>query len=154
MAETFIYVTYIRTTPEKLWNALTRPEFTREYWFGATQDCRWEAGSPWELRFADGSIADRGEVLEIEPPNHLVLSWSNVFRPECAAEGATRASFTLEPAGENVKLTVKHEIDRDNSVFLKALSNGWPLVLSSLKSLLETGQPLEGTDRARKCAAG
>jgi len=154
MTETFIYVTYIRTTREKLWNALTKPEFTREYWFGATQDCTWEMGAPWTLLFADGSTADRGEVLEVDPPNRLVLSWSNVFRPECAAEGPSRASFMLEPAGDNVKLTVTHEIDRENSVFLKALSNGWPLVLSSLKTLLETGHALEGTNRAGKCASG
>jgi uncharacterized protein YndB with AHSA1/START domain len=155
MTETFIYVTYIRTTAEKLWDALTKPEFTREYWFGSSQDCQWETDSAWKLVFADGTLTDSGRVLEIDRPNRLVLSWRNEFRPELAAEGATRASFTLEPRDSHtVKLTVTHEIDKPDSVFLKNLSNGWPLVLSSLKTMLETGQSLEGTNRRPNfCAA-
>ena len=87
MTEKFIYVTYIRTTAEKLWDALTKPEFNREYWFGSHQDCRWEQDANWELRRADGTLTDSGHVLEIDRPHRLVLSWRNEFRPELAAEG-------------------------------------------------------------------
>jgi len=71
---TFIYVTFIRTTPERLWSALTSPEFTRKYWYGTHQESDWEAGSPWRLVFADGRVADTGEVVEIDPPRRLVLN--------------------------------------------------------------------------------
>ncbi len=145
MSEKFVYVTYIRTTPEKLWDALTKPEFTRAYWNGVWHDCDWETGSPWRLMFPDGRIGDSGEVLEIDRPRRLVLSWRNEFRPELKAEGYSRATFELEQAGDTVKLTVTHEMDREGSKFIEAVSNGWPSVLSSLKSLLETGKALEGT---------
>jgi uncharacterized protein YndB with AHSA1/START domain len=138
----FVYVTYIRTTPEKLWNALTKPEFTRAYWSGVWHDCDWEAGSPWRLMFPDGRIGDSGEVSGIEPPRRLVLSWRNEFMPELKAEGYSRATFELEPMGDIVKFTVTHEMDRDGSKFITAVSNGWPSILSSLKSLLETGNAL------------
>jgi len=139
----FIYVTYIRTTPEKLWDALTKPEFTRAYWFGTAQDCAWEAGSPWRLMFSDGRVGDTGEVVEIDRPRRLVLKWRNEFRPELKDEGYSRATFVIEAASDMVKLTVTHEMDRDGSKFIEAVSNGWPSVLASLKSLLETGKALE-----------
>lgn len=143
MSEKFVYVTYIRTTQEKVWDALKNPEFTRDYWFGFYQESTWEAGAPWRLHFPDGRVGDTGEILEINPPHRLVISWRNEFRPELKAEGYSRATFTLEPKGDSVKLTVLHEIDRTGSAFLQAVSNGWPQVLSSLKSLLETGKALE-----------
>lgn len=143
MSEKFLYVTYIRTAPETLWDALTKPEFTRTYWFGVSAECDWEVGSSWRLVFADGRIADTGEVVEIDRPRRIVLSWRNEFRPEMKAEGYSRATFELEPQGDMVKLTVTHEMDRTGSEFIKAVSGGWPSVLSSLKSLLETGKPLE-----------
>lgn len=138
----FVYVTYIRTTPDKLWEALTKPEFTRAYWKGVTHDCRWEAGSPWRLTFADGTVADTGEVVEIDRPRRLVLKWRNEFRPELKAEGYSRATLELEAMGDTVKLTVTHEIDREPSKLIEAVSAGWPSVLASLKSLLETGSAL------------
>jgi uncharacterized protein YndB with AHSA1/START domain len=139
----FVYVTYIRTTPEKLWEALTKPEFTRTYWFGCWQDCTWEKGSPWRLMFSDGRLGDAGEVVEIDRPRRMVLSWRNEFRPELKAEGFSCATFEIDQAGEMVKLTVTHEIDAKDSKFIEAVSNGWPSILSSLKSLLETGKALE-----------
>jgi len=141
----FVYVTYIRTTPEQLWEALTKPEFTRKYWFGIWQDCAWTQGATWTLIFPDGRVADAGEVLEIDPPNRLVLKWRNEFRPELREEGFSRATFELEHLGDTVKLTVIHEIDRQGSKFIAAVSNGWPAILSSLKSLLETGEGLQRT---------
>jgi uncharacterized protein YndB with AHSA1/START domain len=137
---TFVYVTYIRTSPEKLWAALTTAEFTRQYWFGTEQLTDWKAGSPWQLKFPDGRLADSGEVLEIDPPKRLVLKWRNEFKPELKAEGYSRCTMDLEPMDSAVKLTITHVIDRPESKLIGAVSGGWPRILSNLKSLLETGQ--------------
>jgi uncharacterized protein YndB with AHSA1/START domain len=143
----FVYVIYIRTTPEKLWQALIEPDFTRRFWVGTTQDCDWKVGSAWRLMIPDGRVGDAGEVLEIEPHRRLVLSWRNEFRPHLRAEGYSRLTYLIEPQANMVKLTVSHEIDRPESKFIDAVSTGWPLILSSLKSLLETGESLEATRR-------
>ncbi|HLH94092.1 MAG TPA: SRPBCC domain-containing protein [Xanthobacteraceae bacterium] len=74
MSDKFVYVTYIRTTPEKLWDALIRPEFTRAYWCETWQECDWKVGASWRIMIPDGRVADSGEVLEIDPPRRLVLS--------------------------------------------------------------------------------
>ena len=137
---TFVYVTFIRTTPEKLWTALTSPEFTEQYWFGMHQKTDWKAGSPWQLVFADGRIADAGEVVEIDPPKRLVIKWRNEFKPELKVEGYSRCTMELEALTEAVKLTITHTIDCPESKLIGAVSNGWPRVLSNLKSLLETGR--------------
>jgi uncharacterized protein YndB with AHSA1/START domain len=148
MAEArFVYVTYIRTTPEKLWRALIDPEFTRRYWVETWQDCAWEQGASWKLMIPDGRVADSGEVVEIVPPRRLVLTWRNEFKPELREERPTRVTFELEQQGEAVKLTVTHESDTPGSKLIEAVSTGWPHVLSSLKSLLETGESLEATRR-------
>jgi uncharacterized protein YndB with AHSA1/START domain len=141
MTDRFTYVTYIRTTPEKLWEALIRPEFTRQYW-GCTQESRWEAGADWKMMLPDGRVGDAGKVLEIDPPRRLVLEWTNQFMPEMKAEGPSRCTIEIEPRGESVRLSVVHEIDVAGSRFIAAVSNGWPLILSSLKTLLETGQAI------------
>ena len=144
----FLYVTYIRTTPQRLWEALTGPEFNKQYWFGMHQESDWEAGKSWKLVFADGRIADTGEVLAVEPPTRLVLKWRNEFRPEVKADGDTICTFVIEPDGEMTKLTVTHEADGDKPqhMLIDAVSQGWPKVLSSLKSFIETGRALPGTD--------
>ncbi|GAC1305748.1 MAG: SRPBCC family protein [Steroidobacteraceae bacterium] len=136
----FVYVTYIRTSPDKLWTALTSPEFTRQYWFGMHLESDWQAGSAWQLVFADGRVADRGEIIEIDPPRRLVLRWRNEFKPELQAEGYARCAFDLEPIDEAVKLTITHSMERPESKLIVAVSGGWPRILSNLKSLLETGQ--------------
>jgi len=138
----FVYVTFIRSTPEKIWQALTQPEFQRQYWFGMHIDSDFKAGSSWTLAFEDGRVADEGEILESDPPRRLVISWRHQMRPELTAEGPARASFAIEPAEGSVKLTVIHEIERAESKLIEAVSGGWPSILSSLKSLLETGEPL------------
>jgi uncharacterized protein YndB with AHSA1/START domain len=146
MAKTsFVYVTYIRTTPERLWCALTEPEFTRRYWAETWQESEWTKGASWRLMIPDGRVGDAGEVLEIDPPKRLVLSWRNEFKPELRAEGFSRAVFELEPQGDMVKLTLTHEIDVAGSKLIEAVSTGWPMILASLKSLLETGESLEAT---------
>jgi uncharacterized protein YndB with AHSA1/START domain len=139
---TFVYVTYIRTSAEKLWSALLQPQFTRQYWFGMDMVCDWKVGASWQLRFADGRVADTGEVLEIDPPRRLVLRWQNEFRPELKAEGAATCVFELAPTGELVKLTITHSSARQDSQLIVAVSGGWPKILSNLKSLLETGEPM------------
>jgi uncharacterized protein YndB with AHSA1/START domain len=142
MSDRFVYVTYIRTTPETLWDHLTKPEFIRVYWYGVSAESDWKPGSPWKLIFSDGRIADTGEVVEVDRPRRLVIKWRNEFKPELKAEGYSRATFVLEPNRDVVKLTVTHEIDRTGSKFIEAVSQGWPVVLSSLKSLIETGKAL------------
>ena len=145
MSKQFVYVTYIRTTPEKLWEALIKPEFTRQYWSETWQDCGWTPGASWKLMTPDGRVADSGEVLEIDPPRRLVVSWKNHLFPELEAEGHSRAAFDLEPAGDTVKLTLTHEFNTADSGLFKGVSGGWPAILASLKSLLETGESLEAT---------
>ena len=145
MTSQFIYVTYIRTTPEKLWEALTTPEFAKQYWYGMHAECDWKKGSSWKLMFPDGRVADTGEVLEAEPPKRLVLKWRNEFKPELKEEGFARCVIEIEPDGEISKLTITHSIDREGSKFIEAVSGGWPKILSGLKSLLETGRPLVPT---------
>jgi uncharacterized protein YndB with AHSA1/START domain len=135
----FMYVTYIRTTPEALWSALTNVEFMKQYWFGMHCECDWKVGSSWKLVFADGRIADAGEVVEVDPPKRLVLKWRNEWNPEMQAEGDSKCTFELEPTTGAVKLTVTHAMDRAQSKFIGAVSGGWPKILSNLKSLLETG---------------
>ena len=136
---TFVYVTYIRTTPEKLWSALTDAEFMKRYWFGMRCESRWTAGSPWKLVSGDGQIFDAGEIVEAEPPRRLVIRWQHQNRPELKAEGESRCTMELEPSGAAVKLSITHSIARESSKLIEAVSGGWPKILSNLKSLLETG---------------
>jgi uncharacterized protein YndB with AHSA1/START domain len=141
----FIYVTYIRTTPAKLWQALIDPEFTRRYWAETWHESEWKPGSPWRLMIPDGRVGDQGTIVEIEPERRLVLIWRNEFMPDLKAEGDSRMTWELETQGEAVKLTVIHEMDRPGSKLIDGVSQGWPHILSSLKSLLETGESLEAT---------
>ena len=136
----FVYVTYIRTTPEELWAALTTPEFMRKYWFDMRFESDWKPGSAWRLIFPDGRIADTGDIIELDRPRRIVLTWRNEFRPELTAEGHSRCVIELEPQQAAVKLTISHTIERAESKFIAAVSGGWPLILSNLKSLLETSQ--------------
>jgi uncharacterized protein YndB with AHSA1/START domain len=148
MAESrFVYVTFIRTTPEKLWQALIEPEFTRRYFKETWVECDWKPGASWRRIVPDGRAINSGQVVEIEPRRRLVLSWRHEpdFYPELHAEGYSRCTFELEEQGSSVKLTIVHEIDGPDSKLIQAVSGGWPLFLSSLKSLLETGESLEET---------
>lgn len=143
----FVYATYIRTTPEKLWRALLDPEFTRRYWCETRQESQWKPGASWRILIPDGSAIDTGEILEIEPQKKLVLTWRHEGSPELKAEGYSRLTYELEAVGESVKLTIIHEIDKPDSKLIHAVSGGWPHILASLKSLLETGEPLAETSR-------
>jgi uncharacterized protein YndB with AHSA1/START domain len=136
---TYVYVSYIRTTPEKLWSALTDPKFIEQYWFGMHCESAFTAGSPWKLVSGDGQVWDAGEILEAVPPRRLAIRWQHQMKPELKAEGASLCTMELEPEGTAVRLTVTHTVERDPSKFILAVSGGWPKVLSNLKSLLETG---------------
>lgn len=138
----FVYVTFIRTTPERLWQALTDPEFQKQYWFGMHQESDWRAGSPWKMVFTDGKTADAGEILEAEPPRRVAIRWRNEFRPEMKAEGFSTCVYDIEPVGDAVQLTVTHSIEVPQSQLIRAVSGGWPRILSNLKTLLETGKVL------------
>lgn len=139
VGSSFVYVTYIRSTPEQVWSALTESEFVRQYWLGADVKADWKIGGSWQLVFSDGTTADAGEILEFEPPKRLAIRWRNEFKPEYKAEGWSLCVMELEPVGEATKLTVNHSMERENSKFIRAVSGGWPEILSNLKSLLETG---------------
>ena len=136
---TFVYVSYIRTTPEKLWSALTDAEFMKQYWFGVHGESHWTAGSPWKSVSPDGQILDSGEIVEAEPPRRLVIRWQHQSKPELKAEGESLCTIELEPSGTAVKLSITHTIEREPSKLIEAVSGGWPKVISNLKSLLETG---------------
>jgi uncharacterized protein YndB with AHSA1/START domain len=137
---TFVYVTYIRTTPEKLWSALTADaEFMKQYWFGSHCESQWTAGSSWKLVSPDGQLLDAGEIVEAEAPRRLVIRWQHQNRPELKAEGASQCTMELEPSGTAVKLSINHTIERESSKLIEAVSGGWPKVIANLKSLLETG---------------
>lgn len=136
----FVYVTYIRTTPAELWSALTDGNQMKQYWLGMQIKTDWEAGAEWKMVFPDGRVADTGEILECERPKRIRLKWRNEFKPELKAEGFTFCTFEIEPVGKAVKLTITHTIERADSKFIQAVSGGWPMILSNLKSLLETGQ--------------
>src|SRR5262245_50417907 len=148
----FVYTTYIRTTPERLWQALTDPTFTERYW-GATFETDWMAGSTMTWHHRGLTIADPEQlVLESEPYRRLSYSWHNFTtqlndslgrtddtRERIAAEERSKVTFDLEPLGDLVKLTVVHDAD---GVVASMVSQGWPRILSNLKTLLETGETL------------
>ncbi|HEY2622367.1 MAG TPA: SRPBCC family protein [Dyella sp.] len=136
---TFVYVSYIRTTPEKLWAALTDAEFMKQYWFGMHCESAWTPGSPWTMVSGDGQIFDAGAIVEAEPPRRLVIRWQHQNKPELKAEGDSLCTMELEPDGTAVKLSITHTIERSPSKLIEAVSGGWPKVISNLKSLLETG---------------
>ena len=136
----FVYVTFIRTTAERLWSALTDPSQMKEYWFGMQIKTEWKAGAEWQMVFPDGRVADTGEILEVDQPKRIRLKWRNEFKPELKAEGFSLCTMEIEPAGAAVRLTITHTIERADSKFIRAVSGGWPKILSNLKSLLETGE--------------
>ena len=154
----FVYTTYIRTTPELLWQALTDPAFTRRWW-RTTFETDWAVGSTMTWDNSGVVIADPEQVvLEYDPFHRLAYTW-HTFTPELndrvhfgddlfarlAAERRSRVAFELEPVGDNVKLTVVHDDFEPGSTAATMVRNGWPVFLSSLKSLLETGEPLAST---------
>jgi uncharacterized protein YndB with AHSA1/START domain len=136
--EKFVYVTYIATTAQQVWKALLEGELTRQYWQHENVS-DWQPGSKWELVADDGKRTVRhvGQVLESIPDKRLVLTWGDVGDD---AAKPSRLAIDIETVGETVRLTVTH--DDLSADMRRRITNGWPRVLSSLKSFLETGRPL------------
>ncbi len=137
----FVYTTFIKSTSEKVWNAITNAEFTKQYW-GCELISDWSKGAKWHsVRNADGQTNMIGEVIESSPPNRLSYTW---HLPDANEDSdKSRVTFDLETVGDAVKLTVTHDKLEKGSDMASSISRGWPLVLSSLKSFLETGQALD-----------
>jgi len=157
----FVYTSYINTTPERLWLALTDPAFTSRYW-GATFDSDWAEGSAMIWTEAGVTIVDPGQkVLEAQPYRRLVYTW-HTFTPEwaqaheipeearatLASEPRSKVTFDIEPAGPMVKLTVIHDAIEPGGTLLEGVSQGWPAIVASLKTMLETGEPLPAPEPA------
>ena len=136
----FVYTTYIETTPEKLWHALTEGDFTERYWFGYRATSDWKAGSPYHFA-KDGQRSVEGKVLVSDPPKKLALSW-DVVKQGASRERTSRVTFDLESRGKVIKLTVTHDELDERGETLRSISSGWPMVMASLKSFLETGREL------------
>ncbi|MCA6109983.1 SRPBCC family protein [Bradyrhizobium cenepequi] len=135
----FVYVTYIETTPEKLWEALTNSEFTKQYWFNTEVKSDWKVGSPFAL-VMNGITTDVGEILEADRPRRLAYTFKHQLDEELRKEPPTKVVFTIEPHGNLTKLTVTHEGFVEGSKLFDGISKGWPAILSGLKTLLETGK--------------
>ena len=138
----FVYTIHIATTPEKLWQALTDPAFTRQYWAGREVAATWRKGGTLRMTKPGASDDFAGEILEIDPPRRLVYRFHVQNDAAMKAEGASRVTYELEPAGKTVRLTVTHDEFPEGSVVLPGISKGWPTILSGLKTLLETGAPM------------
>jgi len=142
---TFVYVTYIATTPEKLWDALTSSDFTEKYFFGSTIQSDWQEGS--SITYSrNGQVTDHGIIIKYEPHHLLSFTW-NMFGDETSREQSSRVTFQLKPIDSAVKLMLNHEylsptdlVDKDDTFV--GFNNGWPAILSNLKTLLETGNTL------------
>jgi uncharacterized protein YndB with AHSA1/START domain len=143
---TFVCVTYINTTAEKVWRALTEGEFTRRYWGNHRNASDWRVGSDWRHEdFDDPGIVDIvGKVLEADRPRRLVLSWADPSEAKNPAK-VSRVTFEIAADGGMVRLTVAHDELEPGSGMAQGVSEGWPMVVSSLKTLLETGEPMPPT---------
>jgi uncharacterized protein YndB with AHSA1/START domain len=138
----FIYTTYIETTPEQLWEALTSSEFSRQYWFGTELHSDWKVGSSVAL-VMNGKVTDEGKILEAEPPRRLAYTFHHVLNDELRNPAPTKVVYSIEQHGKFAKLTLTHEGFAGKAKLLDGISKGWPAILSSLKSLLETGKALD-----------
>jgi uncharacterized protein YndB with AHSA1/START domain len=148
----FIYVNYIKTTPDELWEALTSSAFTRQYWMGHNIESDWKSGSSVKFFKPDGTVILIGKILVAEKPRVLSYTWSMQMDEVMRAEKPSRVTFLLEryePNPELVKLTVCHDDFPEDSKVFPSISDGWPMVLSGLKTLLETKQAIhfQGTCR-------
>jgi uncharacterized protein YndB with AHSA1/START domain len=137
----FVYEIYIASSAEIVWKALLDGEFTRQYWEGENVS-DWTPGSPWQHRRAEsGTVTILGEVLEASAPNRLVITWADPSGLHKTRH--SRVTFEIQPLADMVRLTVTHDDLEPGSDMERQISQGWPRVLSSLKSLLETGRPLK-----------
>ena len=138
-----VYVFFIRSTAQKVWDALTSSEFTTKFFFGRTVESDWKQGSPWKMVMPDGKLDVFGEVLISDPPRKLQVTWTVDWVDEADKPGPAIITYDIEQAGDAVKLTMTQHSDYAlPRKFIQAGAQGWAIILSSLKSLLETGEPL------------
>jgi uncharacterized protein YndB with AHSA1/START domain len=135
-----VFEIYIRTTPERLWEAITDPAIRAKYQFGLGVESTWTPGSAYALKPASDRPLVEGENLVVEPPHRLVQSMRTLWSEEAEREGTTRVTWEIEPVGDSCRLTVTHDQLRENAP--AELYGGWPMILSGLKTWLETGQIL------------
>ncbi len=133
-----VYTTYIRSTPKKVWAAITKPEFTRQYWGAMSNVSDWKKGSEWQHLNKENEVWLTGKVVASQPPRRLVLTWAD---PDNATD-KSRVTFEIQAIEDMVSLIVTHDQLKAGSKMLRGVSWGWPRVLSSLKSFLETGKGL------------
>jgi uncharacterized protein YndB with AHSA1/START domain len=145
----FVYVTYILSTPEKVFDAIVRPEIARRYW-GHENVSDWKPGSTWEHVRANPArpVELAGKVVENTPPRRLVITWANESQRNDPAK-TSRVAFDIEPHDGMVRLTVTHDELEPGSGMEKGVTRGWPLVLAGLKSYLETGKEIVFFDRLK-----
>jgi len=137
-----VYITYIRTTPRRVWDALTQSAFTKQFFFGRTVESDWKQGSPWRLIMPDGKTDVAGRILISDPPHKLQVTWVVEWFDDAPKEPAI-ITYDIERAGDLVKLTMTQHTDaKIPRKFLEGGKQGWAAILSSLKSLLETGEAL------------
>ncbi|MFQ5983544.1 MAG: SRPBCC family protein [Woeseiaceae bacterium] len=137
------YETYIRASAQRVWQALTSAEFTSMYFYGTHVESTWKPGAPVKyFNEPGGTVAVDGEVLEADPPNKLVITWHVHYDDDARAEEPSRVSFHIEEMGEQTRLRIVHDEFPDNSVVPDSVREGWPWIIASLKSLLETGDAL------------
>jgi uncharacterized protein YndB with AHSA1/START domain len=135
-----VFEIYIKTTPERLWEAITDPELRSKYNFGARAVSDWTPGSRYEMSHPGGGILGEGENLEVDPPRRLVQTMTALWSDDVKSEGASRITWEIEPIGDSCRLTVTHDQLREGAN--DELYGGWPMILSGLKTLLETGEQL------------
>ena len=136
------YEIYIQADAQKIWDALTQPEFTAQYFHATRVESDWKIGSKVVYRLPDDSLAVDGEVLEVDPPNRLVITWRALYSEEFSREGFSKVEFDISRVDESVcKLSVLHSEFSDGSQLYEHV-HGWVAIISSLKSLLETGEAM------------
>lgn len=142
--ESTVYVTYIASTPEQVWEALTSSPFTVQYFFGRQVESDWNAGASWLLRKPDGTVDVRGIVQESNPPHRLVVTWNVTGHPDLKDLPECIVSYEIEPVGDHVVRLTMTEVHPTPipAYLLEGGRKGWPMILSGLKSLLETGRSL------------
>ena len=138
-----VYEIFIRTTPERLWQALTDGELSRQYYYGTEVRSDLATGSPFQYFGADGTLMLDGEIMEVDPPRRLVTSFSALWSPELAADPPSRITYEIEPMGATCKLTMIHDGFETETATYREVAGGWSFILSGLKTLLETGEPLQ-----------
>ena len=137
-----VYEVIIRATPERIWEAITRSELTRDYFYGTLVESEWKPGAPLRYAYADGRVAAEGTVIEMDPPRRLVHTFSALWDDRVKADAPHRVSWTIEPMGSSCRVRVEHFDFEGPTATFESITGGLSVILSGMKTLLETGEPL------------